>query len=143
MEKLCIMCKHFYFESGDPDYSEVTPGYDATMGCHKNLITIDLMSDNTESYRKSLLIAEACPEYKDHSIPDKDLVGRYCRVLAPPRKGKIGKIVAQDYGRVHVQFGKWIFHYSHEEDYFSDIELCDENYIGEPIIEPGQYIRGY
>lgn len=143
MEKLCIMCKHFYFESGHPGYSEVTPGYDATIGCHKNLITIDLMEDTTESYRKTLLTAESCPEYESYTIEDINamninLVGRYCCVLQPPRKGKIGKIVKHDDIRVHVQFGKLVFRYSHDV-----IQLCDEDYVGEPIIEPGIYLRGY
>lgn len=143
MKKLCIMCKHFYFNTGEPGYSEETPGYDAEMGCHRDLIEIDLMNTSTDSYRKSILTADTCPEYKDYSIPDKNLVGRYCRVLESPRKGKIGKIVKQEVDEVHVQFGKWIFCYSHKEDYHSKIELCDEDYVGEPIIEPGQYMRGY
>ena len=64
--RLCIVCKHFYFESGHPGYSDMTPGYDAEMGCLKGLIRIDLLSDTTETYRSSLLTAQSCPEYKNH-----------------------------------------------------------------------------
>lgn len=33
--KLCVMCEHWEFDGGEQGYSEMTPGYSASMGCRK------------------------------------------------------------------------------------------------------------
>ena len=35
-ERLCLFCKHFNFNMGEPDYSEVSPGIDASFNCLKD-----------------------------------------------------------------------------------------------------------
>lgn len=59
----CIFCKSFYFRTGQPAYSEWTPGGDAEMGCQKSLMEIDFWDDDTDSFRKALRTAETCPEF--------------------------------------------------------------------------------
>lgn len=34
-ERLCLVCKHFYFDGGQPRWSDLTPGTDASFGCQK------------------------------------------------------------------------------------------------------------
>ncbi len=63
-DALCLFCKHFYFHTGQEHYSDLTPGYNAEMGCNKELIRIDLNSDSVETYRKTILTARVCPEYE-------------------------------------------------------------------------------
>ncbi len=70
-EKLYLFCEHFYFSPGIPDWSDVTPGEDATMGCWKNIISIDLFEDSLESYREKILTARTCWRYKQVDL-EKD-----------------------------------------------------------------------
>jgi len=62
-KKLCVFCEHFYLSPGDPGHSEYTPGWDAEMGCRKDIISIDLMIDSTGSYRRKILLAKTCKDY--------------------------------------------------------------------------------
>ncbi len=64
IEKLCLFCEHFYFNTGDPDWSDVTPGDDAEMGCNKGVITLDLFDDTLTSYRQKIMTAQNCLEYE-------------------------------------------------------------------------------
>jgi len=34
-ERLCLFCTNFSWESGDAGWSELTPGYDASIECSK------------------------------------------------------------------------------------------------------------
>ena len=64
MEKLCLFCKEFYFDSGSPGYSELTPGWDSTMECLKRHWELDNYDDTTETFRGKLLKAGACDDFE-------------------------------------------------------------------------------
>jgi hypothetical protein len=63
-EKLCLWCKHFYFQQEIPDWSEYTPGEGANIGCGLHNFHIDVDEDTTNTYRKKLLTAITCLDYK-------------------------------------------------------------------------------
>lgn len=63
-EKLCIFCKSFRFIPGSPSYSDVTPGYQATMDCSEDHWEIDMLHDNEDIYRSRILTAISCKDFK-------------------------------------------------------------------------------
>lgn len=70
--KLCLFCKQFYFYPGCSDWSDVTPGDDAEMGCNKGLIHIYLSVSSLEQYRESILKARSCEYYEQIEIEEKE-----------------------------------------------------------------------
>ena len=62
--KLCYACKHFHFDPGMPGYSEVTPGYEASMRCEKKVWSLTDMDAGGESLAEYLGKAETCEKYK-------------------------------------------------------------------------------
>jgi hypothetical protein len=64
IEKLCLFCKEFYLDNGHPDWSDITPGEDASMGCTKGIVYIDLTIDSLASYRKNISTAKNCLFYE-------------------------------------------------------------------------------
>lgn len=65
---LCILCNYFYFYAGVEGYSEMTPGWNAEMGCNKDYWKLDNFKDTTESYRKKLEKARKCKYYENHIV---------------------------------------------------------------------------
>lgn len=63
MEKLCLFCKHFYFDPGEPDYSDVTPGSDMSIGCRLGFWSEDSFWDE-DGYRECQLKARTCPKFE-------------------------------------------------------------------------------
>ncbi len=63
MKRLCLFCKNFTVNTGDPGYSEETPGYDWGMECYKQKWTLDSYSITTDGYRKIMLTAETCDSF--------------------------------------------------------------------------------
>lgn len=63
MEKLCVFCKYFEMGVGEPDWSELTPGYDATIECTKNRWVFDNMKDGTNEFRKKIEQAAGCADF--------------------------------------------------------------------------------
>lgn len=68
--KLCVMCEHWDFDGGEPGYSELTPGYDASMDCRKGhwgkrFRIYDI--SGPEGFRKQISMAETCPDYSSPS----------------------------------------------------------------------------
>lgn len=61
--KLCLFCKNFRLDPGDPGYSEYTPGWDFEMECRKGHWRFDQFKMNEEDYRKTLLKAIECKDY--------------------------------------------------------------------------------
>jgi uncharacterized Fe-S radical SAM superfamily protein PflX len=66
IEKLCVFCQNWYFSGGEPGYSEMTPGSNASMGCTKGhygrwfkLSTLD----GEDAFRSIIQKAETCPDY--------------------------------------------------------------------------------
>ena len=71
MSPLCVTCKHFQFDGGEPDYSEYTPGEQASLSCN-----LDLMGRNGKVYTHYLTLmdfrnlirsASKCPKYEEAS----------------------------------------------------------------------------
>lgn len=71
-EKLCVFCRHWQFSGGEPGYSELTPGVDASMDCAKGRWTqgrarrfrlSDLYSP--EEFRAKIKIAATCADYDE------------------------------------------------------------------------------
>ena len=69
-ERLCIFCKHWAFDGGEPGYSEMTPGMDASMNCLKGRWRTTSSRgfrlyelDSPEDFRAKIKQAEKCPDY--------------------------------------------------------------------------------
>jgi len=60
--KLCVFCIQFYFDMGEEGYSDETPGYGASVGCHKQRWE---MSNNGElgEFREHIVKAHECKFY--------------------------------------------------------------------------------
>ena len=66
-EKLCVFCKHWSFSGGEPGYSEMTPGSDASMYCDKNMWGRKFRLwdiSGAEDFRKIIKTAETCQHYE-------------------------------------------------------------------------------
>jgi len=67
--KTCISCKHWYFDSGSPAYSEYTPGDAASLGCYQNHWgdnPLNNLSCDTNEFRKLMNKAIKCKDYKHY-----------------------------------------------------------------------------
>ncbi len=60
--KLCVFCKHWYFDQATPGYSDMTPGSDFDEGCLKEYWEIENISNESE-YREIIRTAEKCEDY--------------------------------------------------------------------------------
>lgn len=67
--RTCILCKHFEFISGEPGYSEFTPGSDAYINCHKGVFYENLNNIYIDGYRECMLKANSCAHYKEIDVP--------------------------------------------------------------------------
>jgi hypothetical protein len=68
-KKNCIMCKHWEFDSGEPDYSEWTPGENWSMHCKKSVWdTYGSGYISQSEFRKFLLTANKCDKYQEAEI---------------------------------------------------------------------------
>lgn len=61
--RLCLWCEHCYLSMGTPGYSELTPGDEMEMECQKGHFKFQRYGLESE-YRKILLTAIKCPDYK-------------------------------------------------------------------------------
>jgi len=75
-ERLCVICRSFYFDGGSPGYSELTPGSDASMSCSAGMWDkkagcgyFDLTHiGSAKEYRELIRQAATCPLFS----PAKD-----------------------------------------------------------------------
>ena len=81
-DKSCILCKHFRFETGEGDLSEITPGTDAEVLCLRRKWEINLYDDSTESFRQKLSSAADCAEYRYHAPRTARLTKRQEQILS-------------------------------------------------------------
>jgi hypothetical protein len=74
MNRLCYECTHFYFTTGYPDLSDVTPGEDFAMGCGKDIWSLrgDSAGDDIASLRDGLEKAVGCPSFENRDQQDPD-----------------------------------------------------------------------
>ena len=73
---LCVFCKHWRFDGGSPDYSELTLGDEATIGCAKKHWPCPsrawayseeahpLHNYSEYTFREAILCAQTCPDYE-------------------------------------------------------------------------------
>lgn len=61
--KLCWWCQHCYFSQAEPDWSEVTPGWNATLECTKGHWEIDFYKDDLPDLRANMQRAETCQDW--------------------------------------------------------------------------------
>lgn len=62
--KVCATCEHFYFDSGEPHYSSLTPGSDMEMRCQKGHWVFENHNETEASYRRKMLTALQCDDYE-------------------------------------------------------------------------------
>jgi hypothetical protein len=76
--RLCYNCQYMDFDTGEPDWSEVTPGSNGHMECYKGHWQIqfksswDMRSDGSSILRECLETANHCEDY-EHSVKAKEL----------------------------------------------------------------------
>lgn len=70
MEKLCVFCKHWRFDGGEVGYSELTPGWAASMNCAKSRYGRFRLEDlgSESEFRSQILIAQRCPDFEAASV---------------------------------------------------------------------------
>lgn len=62
-ERLCLFCTNFRWSEGCHGWSELTPGYDASIECSKYVWDVYLNDMDTETFRKLMLTAQTCEHY--------------------------------------------------------------------------------
>lgn len=63
MTENCLFCQQYYFDPGEPGYSELTPGVDTSYGCKKEIWDDD-STDTEEDYFRNMRTAETCEFFK-------------------------------------------------------------------------------
>lgn len=66
--KTCLECKYLNVASGDPGYSEYTPGYEWAMECSKDVWSIDPWSASTDQFRQWMRSAETCSKFALYKV---------------------------------------------------------------------------
>jgi len=63
--RVCLLCKHFFFDAGHPRYSEYTPAEEWEAGCHVKAWRMSGHDDIDENmYRRNMLRAQTCDSYE-------------------------------------------------------------------------------
>ena len=62
--KTCILCKHYLFFGGEPDYSDFTPGDEWESECKRGRWHMSGRHTYTEEYRETLLTANTCKDFE-------------------------------------------------------------------------------
>lgn len=63
--RICWACKYVLYSPGERNYSELTPGWDASLECGKGYWKIDFNRDYLSSVREKLTSAIRCAEYSE------------------------------------------------------------------------------
>lgn len=64
-EKLCLYCKHWYFDGGEQGYSELTPGSDMGIECLKGHWRIENGSHTGPSFRQTMERGLECKDFEE------------------------------------------------------------------------------
>ena len=64
--RVCWSCENCDYDSAEPGYSEYTPGSDFALSCSKNYWVLDTVYDTIDVFRKKLMSAESCADFKLH-----------------------------------------------------------------------------
>jgi hypothetical protein len=66
-ERTCISCKHFDFDSGMPDMSDLTPGTSWSLTCRmRHYYLSGTFAPSQEEFRMTLEKAQKCPDFEDY-----------------------------------------------------------------------------
>lgn len=69
-DRTCIDCQHWFFSSGYPNLSDVTPGDSAINTCAKGHWSIEsLGNEGVASARRKLKTADKCPDFEHVDYP--------------------------------------------------------------------------
>lgn len=60
----CLDCRYLNYRTGDPGYSEYTPGWDVSMSCNKAHWTYDAYNDELPQLRAKLYMARECKDFQ-------------------------------------------------------------------------------
>ena len=63
MGKLCLYCKHFYLTTGEPGYSEMTPGSDFDMSCDRRHWEFAPHDQSQEEFKRTLETGLTCKDF--------------------------------------------------------------------------------
>lgn len=63
--RTCWNCSQIYFSTGEPGYSEYTPGSDMELFCRRDYWEVSDI-DSMGSSREKFATAEKCGDYKDY-----------------------------------------------------------------------------
>lgn len=61
---VCWFCKHMYLDTGYPDWSELTPGDDMSMGCYKGKWSLDPYKDDLVAFRAKITTSVNCSDFE-------------------------------------------------------------------------------
>lgn len=61
---VCWFCTHMFLWSGSPDYSELTPGSDMSMGCEKKVWHLDTEGDTLADFRRKITSSVTCEKFE-------------------------------------------------------------------------------
>jgi hypothetical protein len=63
-ERNCVNCVHWYWDAGDPGWSELTPGTGWESYCRKNKWEMNGADVTEEQFRKNMNTANSCEFYE-------------------------------------------------------------------------------
>jgi hypothetical protein len=66
-EKTCLLCKSFYFNMGEPGYSDMTPGSDACIECNAGFWKMKNY-DGLDEFCKNIETAKTCKGFNPREI---------------------------------------------------------------------------
>jgi len=71
VSKSCIECKHWYWDAGYPDYSDLTPGECWESYCRKKHWQANGFKESQVSWANKLMTARACKDFElaDYATP--------------------------------------------------------------------------
>ena len=59
-DRICLMCREWYFHAGSPEYSSWTPAEEAESGCRQGVWCADFLVDAEDDWRGYMKKAETC-----------------------------------------------------------------------------------
>ena len=63
-DRICVQCRHFILEMGEPDSSDVTPGADAEISCDKRHWKMT-NGQSVVLFRLNIASAATCSDFKE------------------------------------------------------------------------------
>jgi len=65
--RICWSCEHIRFETGEPGYSEYTPGSEMSLECGKSYWELDNCEDGLAEFKAKLMSAERCADFQERA----------------------------------------------------------------------------